>query len=148
MEVKNLFDQGVKQDIVDRINKLTPGTQSLWGKMNVEQMLAHAQRPIGVAFGTHQLKGNVLIKVIAPFFKSVLYNEKPYKHGLPTDKSYIVTDQKNFEIERNKLIDMLEQFNEENITTNVHPVFGKLTKEQLSKATWKHLDHHLQQFGV
>jgi hypothetical protein len=29
-----------------------------------------------------------------------------------------------------------------------HPVFGKLTKEQWSKATWKHIDHHLKQFGV
>ena len=31
MEVKNLFDPAVKQDIIDRINKLTPQTQSIMG---------------------------------------------------------------------------------------------------------------------
>ena len=148
MEVKNLFDPAVKQNIVDRFNKLTPETKGLWGKMNVEQMLAHVQRPIAVAYGTHELKGNFLIKLIGPLFKSILYNEKPYKHGLPTDKSYIVTDQKNFENEREKLIEMINNFSEGNIKNEIHPAFGKMTKEQWSKATWKHLDHHLQQFGV
>lgn len=148
MEVKNLFDTTVKSETLERIKKLTPASKALWGKMNVEQMLAHLQRPIGVAFGSHQLEGSFILKLIGPLFKSVLYNEKPYKHGLPTDKSYIVADQKNFEIERDKLVDMVNKFTEDNVTNIVHPVFGKMTKEQWSKATWKHLDHHLQQFGV
>ena len=50
MEVKDLFDPIVKQEIVDRINKLTSQTQSRWGKMNVSQMLAHVQMPIRIAF--------------------------------------------------------------------------------------------------
>lgn len=148
MEVKNLFDTSVKKDIISRINKLTPASKALWGTMNVEQMLSHAQKPVSLAYGKHTLKGNIILKLIGPFFKSVLYNEKPYKHGLPTDKSYIVTDAKNFESEKNNLIEMLQQFNEANISDDRHPVFGNLSKEQWSKATWKHLDHHLQQFGV
>ena len=48
MEVKNLFDPLVKQEIIERINKLTPQSQHLWGKMEVAQMLAHLQVPIGV----------------------------------------------------------------------------------------------------
>jgi Protein of unknown function (DUF1569) len=43
---------------------------------------------------------------------------------------------------------MVNNFSEGNIRNEIHPVFGKMTKEQWSKATWKHLDHHLQQFGV
>ncbi|MEP7231890.1 MAG: DUF1569 domain-containing protein [Ginsengibacter sp.] len=148
MEVKNLFDPAVKQNIVDRFNKLTPETKGLWGKMNVEQMLAHLQLPISLAYGKHKLKGSFVLKLIGPFFKSVLYNDKPYKHGLPTDKTYIVTDSKNFEQEKNNLIELILQFKEENISDDKHEVFGRLTKEQWSKATWKHLDHHLQQFGV
>ncbi len=148
MEVKNLLDPATKQDIVDRINKLTPTSKALWGKMNAEQMLTHLQMPIGVAFGTHQLKGNFIIKLIGPLFKSVLYNEKPYKHGLPTDKSFIITGSRDFENERNKLLAMIDRFDETSIVNEKHPVFGKFTREQWSKATWKHIDHHLQQFGV
>ena len=148
MEVKNLFEPTVKQDIIDRINKLTPESKALWGKMNVGQMLAHCQMPIGVAFGEHQLKGSFLLKLIGPLFKSVLYNEKPYKRSLPTDRSFIMTESKDFEKERNKLLEMVNQFSETKMINDKHPAFGRLTKEQWSKATWKHLDHHLQQFAV
>lgn len=110
--------------------------------------MAHLQRPISLAFGKHKLKANFILKLIGPLFKSALYNEKPYKHGLPTDKTYIVSNSKNFEEERNKLVEMIHDFKEENISDAKHDIFGTLTKEQWSKATWKHIDHHLQQFGV
>ncbi len=149
MEVKNLFDSHVKQEINSRINKLTPHSQQVWGKMNVAQMLAHLQVPMGVALGTHTVQGNWLMKLILPFFKKNLYDEKPWKQGLPTDKTFVMTGQsKDFEKEKNALLDMLHRFTENNMINEKHPVFGKLTKEQWSKATWKHIDHHLQQFGV
>ncbi|HEY5966622.1 MAG TPA: DUF1569 domain-containing protein [Chitinophagaceae bacterium] len=148
MEVKNLFDPSVKQEIIDRINKLTPQTQRQWGKMNVEQMLAHVQLPISCAYGTHQVKGSFLLKLLGPLFKSVLYNEKPYKQSLPTDKSYVVVDTKDFEKEKQGLLEKLSMFSNDNIVLLNHPVWGKMSKEQWSKATWKHLDHHLKQFGV
>jgi|SRR5688572_10088116 len=148
MEVKNLFDPSVKQEIIDRINKLTPQTQRQWGKMNVEHMLAHVQLPISCAYGTHQVKGSFLLKLLGPLFKSVLYNEKPYKQSLPTDKSYVVVDTKDFEKEKQGLLEKLSMFSNDNIVLLNHPVWGKMSKEQWSKATWKHLDHHLKQFGV
>ena len=149
MEVKNLFDPAVTQKIISRINKLTPQTQRQWGKMDVAQMLAHVQVPIGVALGTNTVKGNWLMKIILPLFKKMLYDEKPWKQGLPTDKSFIMTGQsKDFETEKNQLLEKMNQFTESNMINEKHPVFGKLTKEQWSKATWKHIDHHLQQFGV
>jgi hypothetical protein len=61
MEVKNLFDSAVKQGIIDRINKLTPQSQQQWGKMDVAQMLAYCQMPLGVAIGKHKLKGSFFI---------------------------------------------------------------------------------------
>jgi Protein of unknown function (DUF1569) len=149
MEVKNLFDPVVKQEIIDRINKLTPQSQRQWGKMDVGQMLAHLQAPIGVAFGTTTVKGNWLMKLILPLFKKNLYDEKPWKQGLPTDKSFIMTGQfKDFENEKAQLLDKIIRFTEPHMISEKHPVFGKLTKEQWSKATWKHIDHHLKQFGV
>ena len=149
MEVKNLLDAAVKQDIINRINQLTPQTQRQWGKMDVAQMLAHVQAPLGVALGIHTLKGNPVMKLILPLFKKMLYDKKEWKPGLPTDKSFITTGQvKDFEKEKTQALDMLNRFTEANIVSDKHPVFGKLTKEQWSKATWKHLDHHLRQFGV
>lgn len=149
MEVKNLFDLAIKQEVISRINKLTPQSEKQWGKMDVAQMLAHLQVPIDVAQGTHIVKGNWLMKLILPLFKKMLYDEKPWKHSLPTDKTFIMTGQpKDFEKEKSQLLDKVNRFTETNMVNEKHPIFGKLTKEQWSKATWKHIDHHLQQFGV
>ena len=148
MKPKDMFDPAVKQEIVDRINKLTPETQRRWGKMNVAQMMAHCQLPIKAAYGTHKVEGSFLLRLFGPMFKSVLYNSRPYKKGLPTDTSYVIADEKDFEKEKTELLELISQFEENRIITTPHPVFGKMTKDQWSKATWKHLDHHLQQFGV
>ena len=67
---------------------------------------------------------------------------------MPTDKSFIMTEPKDFEKEKQGLVQMINDFSETNMSDEPHPFFGKLTKEEWSKGTWKHLDHHLQQFGV
>jgi hypothetical protein len=149
MEVKNLFEPAVKQELIDRINKLNPQSQRQWGKMDVAQMLAHLQPAIRIAYGIHQPKGHFLFKLILPLFKSKLWDEKPYKKSLPTDTTFVMTGTgKDFEKEKAALLELINQFSESAITGERHPVFGKLTKENWSKATWKHIDHHLKQFGV
>jgi len=147
MEVKSLFDPTVKQEIISRINRLTPATQHLWGKMDVAQMLTHVQRPIQFAYGHHEIKGNLFMKIFGPLFKKILYNEKPYRRSLPTDKSYVVKDRHEFEREKQTLLELIDRFTEENIVREHHPVFGHLSKQQWALASWKHLDHHLKQFG-
>ena len=148
MEVKNLFDANVKNEITSRINTLSPQSQSQWGKMNVAQMLAHCQMPLGVAIGKYKLKSNFFLRLIGPLFKKQLFNDQPFKKNLPTDKSFIVANPQDVEKEKQLLIDMVNNFSETSMSGEPHPFFGKLTKEEWSKGTWKHLDHHLTQFGA
>jgi hypothetical protein len=148
MEVLSLFDAAVKQQVIARINKLTAQSPAQWGKMNVAQMLAHCQMPLGVATGKHILKGNFLFRLIAPLFKKQLFNNTPFKKGLPTDISFIITSEKDFEKEKQQLIAMINSFTEANLSKEPHPFFGHLSPQQWSNGTWKHLDHHLQQFNV
>ena len=149
MEVKNLFEPAVKQEIEDRINKLTLQSQPKWGKMNVAQMLAHLQEPMAIALDGKTVKANWLMKMIFPLFKSKLWDDQPYKQNLPTSPSFITYgSEKDFENEKQGLLNMVNRFTETNIISDRHPIFGKLTKENWSKATWKHVDHHLRQFGA
>jgi hypothetical protein len=129
MEVKNLFDPAVKQDIVIRINKLTPDSKGLWGKMNVSQMLAHVQVPIGVAEGTNKIKRTLFGRIVGPLAKSIIYNNKPFKRSLPTDPSFVMLgNEKDFETEKQNLLEMVSNFTEKTIVNEVHPFFGKMTK--------------------
>jgi hypothetical protein len=149
MEIKNLYDAAVKQEIIERINRLTPETPRQWGKMDVAQMLAHLQQPIEIALGKRTIKGSFFMNLILPLFKKTLWDEKPWKKGLPTEATYITTGEaKDFHKEKAKLLDLISQFHEANVINGKHPVFGQMTKEQWSKSGWKHLDHHLKQFGV
>jgi len=149
MEVKNLFDPAVKQQIIDRINCLAPQSPRQWGKMDVSQMLAHLQQPLEVALGIRTIKGSFFMNLILPLFKKTLWDEKPWKKGIPTDPTYITTaEPKDFHQEKAKLLDLIHQFNESALSDKKHPVFGFMTKEQWSKSAWKHIDHHLKQFGA
>ena len=86
-------------------------------------MLAHLQLPIQVAYGTHMVQANWLMKLILPLFKKTMYNEKPWKKGLPTDKSFIMTGKaKDFEKEKKHLIDLIEQ-------CGSSPVYSLLKRE-------------------
>ena len=148
MELKSLFDPTVKEEIITRINSLKPATQRKWGKMDVAQMLAHCKAPMGVPLGKHNLKGNFVFRLFAPLIKKQLYNDKPFRKNLPTDKTFKIAEQREFETEKRELIALINCFSEETIVRDVHPLFGKLTLQQWSNSNWKHLDHHLQQFGV
>ena len=148
MLVKNLCEVSPKQELIDRLNKLTIDSKPLWGKMNVAQMLAHLQMPIGVALGIHKIKANPIMRFFGSMIASKLWDDKPYKRSLPTAPSFRIITEKDFEKEKAGAIEMIRKFNEQDIIQGPHPVFGKMTREQWGKANWKHVDHHLQQFGV
>jgi hypothetical protein len=148
MEVKNLCDPAARQEIVDRINKLTPQSPAQWGKMNVGQMLAHLQVPIRLCLGKEKMPRMFIGYIFGPFARKQFYGDKPTRKGLPTDPHFRMKDDMDFEKEKQKLLQLIGEFSEPAIINQVHTFFGKLSKEQWGKGTWKHIDHHLQQFGV
>jgi hypothetical protein len=103
MEIKDLFDPGVKKEILDRVNRLTSQSQPQWGKMNVAQMLAHLQMPIGSALGVYTLPRTLLGKIVGPLVKAGMYSEKPFKRNSPTDPSFIMTAMRKILKKKNKV---------------------------------------------
>jgi hypothetical protein len=71
--------------------------------------------------------------------------------NMPTDKSYVVSDDRDFDFERRRLVGYIDRFQAGGpvgCTTGPHSFFGKMTPEEWSALNWIHLDHHLRQFGV
>lgn len=50
--MKNVFDPAVTAELIHRIEQLTPQSPALWGKMSVDQMLAHCNVAYEMAFKT------------------------------------------------------------------------------------------------
>jgi hypothetical protein len=147
----SLFDEKESAIIIDRINKLTPASKPLWGKMNVSQMLAHCQAPLNVAMGKETFKRNLFGFLFGKLAKRSVVSDKPFKRNLPTAPSFIVKEERSFDTEKTKLIGLVTTFTtggEQGLTKEPHPFFGAMTTAEWDKSQWKHLDHHLQQFGV
>lgn len=145
---QDLLHPRVKAEIISRIHKLSPASAPLWGKMNVSQMMAHCQAQMGVALGETTVQSGFVARLFGRWIKKMVINEKPFSKNLPTAPAFYIKHDPEFDQEKMKLIEMLERFNTDNIRNEPHPLFGKLTVDEWSKGTWKHLDHHLKQFGV
>ena len=149
--MKNLFDTDARNEIVSRLGNLTVNAERQWGKMDVSQMLRHCSHQLETALGEKQLHPNFIMKLLGPMFKKTLYEVKPFKRSLPTAPEFVVTDEREFEKEKQTLLTFVNRFHDDNgavIGKKRHPVFGNLTKDQWGVSTFKHLDHHLSQFGV
>jgi hypothetical protein len=149
--MKSLFTTEAHTEILNRLEKLDNQMQPQWGKMNVSQMLTHCRFPLQVALQDMTLeKPNVFKRLLFSMFKSSLYDDKPWKKGLPTTKEFIVNVPKDFHSEKTKLVEKINQFHAEKSKTDwpPHPMFGNFTSLQWGKMQYKHLDHHLKQFGV
>lgn len=146
--MKSLFDPTAYEEIKARLEALTNESAPTWGKMNVGQMVTHCQFPLKIALSSKPRKHKW--NLIGFLFKKSLYNDRPWKQGLPTAKLAKITDEKDFIAERDKLTSMIDAFHakKEQTEWQPHPMFGKFTPEQWGQLEYKHLDHHLRQFGV
>ena len=147
--MENIFDKPAWQNIMSRVDNLHDQSSAQWGKMNVGQMVHHCQAPLNIILGKndYNLKPNWFAKV---FFKKSLYSDKPWRKNLPTIKPFKETEERSFDIEREKLKMLLHEIGgqRDREEWGEHPAFGKFSKEQWGKMQYKHLDHHLRQFGV
>jgi hypothetical protein len=147
--MKSLFNTSDSSKIIERIENLKPDSQAQWGKMRVDQMLAHCQAPFKVAFAELPLKRGLIGVLFGGMAKKQLAGPKPFKPNLPTHPKFVVADQRVFNDEKGKLILYIKRFNAPSaIVLDKHPFFGKMNPQEWDNLMWKHLDHHLRQFGA
>lgn len=147
----SLFHSNDRIDILRRFEKLNANSPAQWGKMNVTQMLCHCQAPLKVATGELPLKQGVIGLLFGKIAKKSLLKPGNFQQNLPTAPEFkVVTTILDFEKEREKLFQLIRKFGETGPLTSrgKHPFFGAMTEEEWDALQWKHLDHHLRQFGA
>lgn len=149
--MKNIFNHSHTEEILNRIDKLNSNIQPQWGRMDVAQMLAHCSSFQDIAMGNSFPPRSWLGRLVGRFAKPIFYNDKQVPRNMSTIPIILITDKKEFEAEREKLKQKIIAFQNdgpEKCTTHPHPFFGKFSSEEWGKGIYKHLDHHLKQFGV
>jgi len=149
--MKNLFQADAVDDVIARIDRLQPASQRLWGKMDVAQMMAHCGAAIDMANGDLNLPRIFIGRVLGPLVRPQFTNDKPFSKNGPTDKKLKISDARDFGREQEQLKQRIRKFHqggEAHCTQHPHPFFGALTAREWATGMYKHLDHHLRQFGV
>ena len=150
--MENIFDRAVAEKLISRINTLTPSTAGQWGKMNVSQMLAHCNVTYEMVYTDKHSKPNAFLKFILKLMvKPIVTNEKPYKKSSQTAPAFIITDEREFNYEKNRLIEYINKVVGEGpqaFEGRTSHSFGPLNSTEWNNMFYKHLDHHLTQFGA
>ena len=150
--MRNTFDPSTTTYLLERIEQLEANTLPTWGKMTVGQMLAHCNVTYEMAYEDTHDKPNFLVKLLLKFFvKNAVVGEAPYKKNGQTAPAFKMVETKDFTAEKERLITYVkktEALGSNHFEGKESLSFGKLTSQQWSNMFYKHLDHHLTQFGV
>lgn len=149
--MKSVYNVAENAELISRINLLNQESAALWGKMSVAQMMAHLQAPLNVAFGELNLKQSFIGILFGGYVKKKLAGDLPFGKNLPTVQQFVKNAPHNFEIEKQNLIKLIQRLAEKGSSSIIvyqHPFFGKMNAEEWDCLLYKHIDHHLQQFGV
>lgn len=149
--MKTLFDKAAHTEVLERLNKLSPSSHAQWGKMDVSQMLAHCKGPFVIPLSEKKFPREFMGILLGWMIKSKLHDESPWKQNLPTSPRFVIKDERNFDKEKTELRELINKFHSagpNGISKHPHPFFGKFTEEQWGRAMYKHMDHHLRQFGA
>ncbi len=151
MERKSFYDDNAYETLRGRIAALTAETEPAWGSMNTAQMCAHCAEVAEVAGGKPLVGTPWFIRLIGGFIKRMVLSDRPYPRSSRTHPQYLISSAVEFDEQKARLLKILGELHEvgcEAAEGTVHPIFGVMTAEETGHATYKHLDHHLTQFGV
>ena len=149
--MKNLFEPSTTREIRTRIESLRPESERQWGMMNVSQMLAHCSAWMELAAGLTSSPRSLVGRILGKIAKRSVLGDGPIRRNMPTEKSLIMQGEKDFAAERQRLLDWVDRFSTggpEHCTTHPHSFFGRMTPIEWAMLGYKHLDHHLKQFGA
>lgn len=152
LAMKNLYDPERVAEVKQRLRRLDADSPRQWGKMTAAQAAAHCTASMNWALGDSQPPRLFISRILGWVIKPLVFREdEPMRRNAPTTPDLVITDQRDLPKERERLFGKIDRFaagGRAACTTNPHPFFGRLTPEEWATLMYKHLDHHLRQFGT
>jgi hypothetical protein len=150
--METLFEASRVEEVKQRLEHLQPDSQRVWGKMSPAQMLAHCSAGIEMAMGQIRPPRALIGRIIGPAIKRVALRDKePLRRNSPTSRELVMTGDRDFTKEQGRLGELIDSFAAAGpvaCTSHPHAFFGPMTPDEWAILMYKHLDHHLRQFGV
>ncbi|MBL8177299.1 MAG: DUF1569 domain-containing protein [Bryobacterales bacterium] len=146
--MKTVWDAGVRNELLERFARLQHNQRPKWGKMNAGQMVAHCTGPMRSAMGEMEVTEKWTPMRFRLLRYLVIY-VLPWPKGAPTAPEFIHQGPEDLDRNRKALAAALERFAaHRGKPFRDHAAFGRLSEKDWGCLMWRHLDHHLTQFGV
>lgn len=149
VQMKTIWDPGCRQELLGRFEKLTSDRHPAWGSMTAAQVLGHLADPLNAAMG----KKSVAPKpgpFSNPVIRTLIIYWMPWPKGAPTAPEFVHAHEEDFNSNLSALHATVEEFVAAgvNASRQPHPAFGQLSGKAWGRLVYRHLDHHLRQFGI
>ena len=162
--MKSIWRASVRDDLRARLARLTPDSKAQWGRMTAPQMVCHLTDSfLGVMGerGSRSATESETAQATAPIPASfrqrmmklvALRLPMPWPHGVKTraevDQEKGGTPPGDFAADVAALERTCERFARDHRERAPHFMFGPLTSEEWNRWGYRHMDHHLRQFGL
>ena len=146
---KSLLNPVARDELLDRLERLTPDARPRWGRMNATQMLAHLVDWMAMADGslrTAPIKGVLRY----PLIKQLAIYWLPFPRNVMTAPELLKRKPRDWSLEREHVRHGLLSFEKlaATISWPHHPAFGRMSARAWCVFAYRHTDHHFRQFGV
>jgi hypothetical protein len=150
--MKNLFEAATVAEVKGRMALVRADSARQWGKMNAGQAMEHCARGMELALGDRRPPRVLIGRILGPVIKPIAFRDsEPMRRNSPTVPGLAVMGETDLMQGRERLCGLVDRFvacGPGGCTDHPHSFFGRLTPEEWSAWMYKHLDHHLRQFGV
>ena len=134
--------------LIERLRRVRPDAQPAWGTLNAPRMLCHVADQMRVALGdlpskpVHTFASRTLVK-----FLVINTGMEPPRGKIRTAPEMLTSRPATWEADLAACVDLAQRVGVGSARA-VHPAFGPLSPDEWARLCWKHLHHHLVQFGA
>ena len=147
--MKTLYHVGRRQELKERLGRLSADTRPQWGKFDAPRMVVHCSDAIRMALGKLPAKPKNTPLRRAPLKQLFVY-VLPWPKGAPTARELLERTPADWSAEVATLLELMEEAAAvpRDFEWPEHPAFGRMSHRAWGVLGYRHLDHHFRQFGV
>lgn len=150
--MKDIFDTQTILELQERVERIDSQSKAQWGKMDIYQMLKHCTENEKMLLREKSFRRLFMGRLFGKMaLNSNLKDDAPLGKNSPTHPDIKISGTGNVEEEKQLWIELLRKYADQkpmHYTRFIHPFFGQMDHSQVGRYAYKHIDHHLRQFGV